>query len=298
MYQFLALLTGMLISVMVSVNGNLSGSFGVFYAAVIIHIAGVIFSFFLCLLRGEKLFRAADVPPWAYLGGVIGVLTTLFNNYSCAYISMTSIVALGLLGQCISSNILDAFGLFGMKKRPIRGSVWFGIALSCVGVVIMLDSSVAGGLSAVLLSLSAGVTIVMARTVNARLSAETGALAGSFYNHLAGLPVCVVLALIFSSAGAVDLHALRPWMFCGGMMGVLTVMLLNITVPRLSSFRLTLLSFLGQISTGIVIDLAFRRAVSPRLFWGCVICTAGLLGGMILEWKSTKGLDLPAADIN
>ena len=30
MYEMLALLTGLILSVMVSVNGNLSGSFGVF----------------------------------------------------------------------------------------------------------------------------------------------------------------------------------------------------------------------------------------------------------------------------
>lgn len=44
MYEMLALLTGLILSVMVSVNGNLSGSFGVFRASVIIHVVGILFA--------------------------------------------------------------------------------------------------------------------------------------------------------------------------------------------------------------------------------------------------------------
>ena len=55
MYQLLVLLTGVIISVMVSVNGDLSKSFGTYYAAVIIHIIGIIFALVLCVIKKQKI---------------------------------------------------------------------------------------------------------------------------------------------------------------------------------------------------------------------------------------------------
>ncbi len=52
-----------------------------------------------------------------YLGGAIGVLTTLFHNLAFTKISVTSIIALSLFGQTITSLIVDKFGIFGMQKR-------------------------------------------------------------------------------------------------------------------------------------------------------------------------------------
>lgn len=289
MVQFLALLAGIIISVMVSVNGRLTGFFGVYCAAVIIHAAGVLFALFLCILKKRRIFKKTTLPLWAYLGGAIGVLTTLFNNYACTRLSMTSIVALGLLGQSVASNFLDASGLFGMKKHPLRKPAWAGIAISCVGVAFMIDKTILGGTLAVALSLAAGITVVLSRTVNARLSVETGALAGSLYNHLVGLPVCAVCAAALSPGQSAAPQGLRVWMFSGGMLGVLVVLLFNVTVPKLPAFQLTLLSFLGQIFTGIAIDVACGREISPRLFGGGVICAAGLLIGMLLDWAGTRG---------
>jgi len=283
MYQLLALLDGVIISIMVAVNGGLTGSVGVYNAAAVIHMVGVAFALLLCLLTKKRLFRKLHLPLWAYLGGVIGVLTTLFNSYSYAHLSLTGIVALGLLGQCVTANLLDACGLCGMKKRRISGAALLGIAMSCAGILVMLCGTASAGAAAVAASLGAGVTVVMSRTVNSRLAGEAGALAGSFYNHLVGLPVCVLLAAAAPAAQTIGVQTFRPWYLCGGMLGVVVVMLYNITIPRLPAFGLTLLSFSGQVFAGIALDLACGRAASPRLFWGGVVCAAGMLAGMLLE---------------
>ena len=68
MYEMLALLTGLILSVMVSVNGNLSGSFGVFRASVIIHVVGILFAFLLCTVRRENRKLSGHAQPgfiWA-----------------------------------------------------------------------------------------------------------------------------------------------------------------------------------------------------------------------------------------
>ena len=44
MYQLLALLTGVTLAVMVSVNGNLTAAYSVFVAAAIVHLVGSLFA--------------------------------------------------------------------------------------------------------------------------------------------------------------------------------------------------------------------------------------------------------------
>ena len=59
MYEMLALLTGLILSVMVSVNGNLSESFGVFRASVIIHVVGILFEMCIRDRLCWSIFRGA-----------------------------------------------------------------------------------------------------------------------------------------------------------------------------------------------------------------------------------------------
>ena len=49
MYQMLSFIIGIVIAVMISVNGTLSNCYDVFRSAVIIHIVGVIFATLLYL---------------------------------------------------------------------------------------------------------------------------------------------------------------------------------------------------------------------------------------------------------
>lgn len=288
MSMLLALLTGAVISIMVSINGGLTACVGEYTAAVVIHVVGTAFALILCLIRRERIFARRHAPAWAYLGGVIGVLTTFFNNFAFGRISVTSLTALGLLGQTMTAALMDGLGLLGMPRRGVAKSTWIGMGISLIGVAVMLDASIADAALAVIVSIAAGVTNVFSRTVNARLSQKASALTGSFFNHLTGLPCCLLLWLLAGGTALKPSAAPAPWMLCGGMLGVTVVLLLNITVPRIAAFRLTLLSFLGQIFTGLAIDLALGQNISGGLFWGGVICAAGLLASMAIEVISKK----------
>lgn len=288
MYYFLALLSGTVISIMVSINGGLTQLYGIYFAAVIIHIVGVLFSLILCILRKEKLTLKKVAPLWAYLGGVIGVLTTLFNNFAFGRINMTSIVALGLLGQSLTSILFDYFGCLDTQKRPIKKTSLIGLFPAVAGIFLMLDQSITDSFFAVILSLGAGATVVLSRTVNSRLSKETSPLVGSFINHLVGLPICIGLALSLPTEQLTLTSTVNPLIFLGGILGVLTVLLFNITVPKVSAFHLTLLSFIGQLFTGIILDLLQGRSYSTTSFIGGVVIGGGLLLNMGLEYGSNK----------
>ena len=273
MYQLFALLNGGVISVMVMLNGQLASFLGAYEAAAVIHVVGVVFAGTLCLLGRKRVWVKA--PLWAYAGGAIGVLSTLFNNFAFGHISMTSIVALSLLGQTITSTCLDHFGWLGSVKRPLNASLAVGLACSAAGIAVMLGGSLQGTLPAILFSIGAGVTVVLSRGVNGVLAARTGALAGSFINHLVGLPICLVLAAVLGTGGAGG--EIMFWSFCGGMLGVVTVSLFNITVPRLPALQVTLCSFVGQIFTGLLLDLVWGKGLSAASAWGGILVAAGVV---------------------
>jgi transporter family-2 protein len=286
MYQLLALLTGLTLSIMISINGNLSQQYGVFTASAIIHVVGSVFALLLCVIKKEKKHVWGYTPKWIYLGGAIGVFSTLFNNFSYGHISMTSIVALGLLGQTVTSITIDSLGLFGMKKHPFQKASLIGLIFSFSGIFTMLDHSVTAAVYAVCFSLGAGISVVMSRAVNARLAEKIGPLEGSLVNHLVGLPITVVIAIIAAATASSSISTgdpFRPWIYIGGMFGVTAVLLCNVIVPRVSAFRMTILTFLGQVSTGVLLDLLIGNRHLDASFKGGLIIAAGLVINMIVE---------------
>ncbi len=281
MYYLLSLLAGSIISVMVFLNGNLTSGYGTYLASVIIHIVGVVFAGTICFAKKAKIRSRA--PLWAYMGGAIGVLTTLFNNYAFGRVSMTSLVALGLLGQSLSAVALDSFGWLGVKKRRLNKYSVIGYLAAVIGIWVMLDQTASGALLAVILSLGAGVTVVLSRTINSSLSMETSPIVGSFINHVVGLPICIILALLLQPSFPISITGNSPFIYFGGVLGVVTVLLFNITVPKISAFQLTLLSFVGQIFMGILLDFVIGVEFSASTFTGGLIIAAGLVINMILE---------------
>ncbi len=286
MYQFLSFISGILLSVMISVNGSLSDQYGAFSAAVIIHVVGSLFALSFYMIHREKKALFTHRPKWIYLGGAIGVLTTIFSNLAFGHISMTSIVALGLLGQTVTSLFIDILGLFGMEKRPFQKTSLFGLAFAVFGVFLMLDNTVATGLTAVFISFGSGITVVLSRTVNAYLAKKIGALNGSLVNHLVGLPITAVIAIIVTRGTHLNIvsdHDFRIWIYLGGVFGVAAVMLFNIIVPQIPAFQLTMLVFVGQVFTGVFLDVMAGNYNSDTSFLGGTVIAAGIAVNMILE---------------
>lgn len=284
MYGLLSFLSGVILAVMLQANGGLSGQFGVYHAALYVHIVGAAFAVLLLLLTHQRVSGAGGLPLWMYLGGVIGVLTTVLHNLAFSHISLTSIMALGLLGQLALSCWMDHFGWFGMERRRQDLSVP-GVLLSVLGIAWMLDAPSSGGWGYILISLGAGISVVLSRTVNAHLSEHIGALQGSLINHLAGLPVCLLLAAVIPEQTVPQ--PFRPWIWCGGALGVVIVGICNITVPKLPACRLTLFTLCGQLCCGIVLDVLLGT-LDRREFGAGLLVAAGMISNQLLQLRRQK----------
>ena len=137
MYNITAVITGMLIALMVFFNGMLSQAVGSYPATVIIHTVGVIICFIFISIKKQKIFENHKLPVWMYLGGVIGVGTTLFNNMAFGHISISSILVLSFLGEITASLIIDQFGFFSLEKRKINKKKILSLLIMLSGIFII-----------------------------------------------------------------------------------------------------------------------------------------------------------------
>ncbi len=280
MAYFLSLLTGILISVMVAINGGLTERYGVYSATVIIHIAGLILIAAWVLIKREKPFAVFQARH-LYLGGAIGVFTTVFNNLAFGRISVSAILALGLFGQSVTGIFIDQYGWMGMPRHPFNKQKLIGLALILAGIAAMIDKF---ELVAVLVSLATGVTIIVSRTINAKLADLTSVPVSTFYNYVIGLVCAIILYFTLGSGESVNMAIAPNWyIYVGGWLGVCVVWLSNVTVMKVSAFYLSLLLFVGQVFSGIAVDAFLTQSFSPRNLIGGVLVAAGLIVNLILE---------------
>jgi len=284
LYYFLSLLTGILISVMIAFNGGLSELYGVYSATVIIHIVGLILITALALINRDRLFSKRQT--WfLYLGGALGVLTTVSNNLAFGRISVSAMLALGLFGQSIAGLMFDQYGFFNMPKYPFVKRKLIGLLFIIGGIVSMVNNF---EVIAVIVSFVAGVNIVISRTLNAKLAALTSVRTGTFYNYLIGLFVSIpVFLLLGRNEITLAEFAVSPnwFIYLGGMLGVCVVLLCNITVMKISALYLTLLIFIGQVFSGILIDVIISQELSLRNLIGGVLVAIGLCINLFLDSK-------------
>lgn len=285
MLDLTVILYGAVVAVMVTINGTLTNAIGVFPGTLVIHIVGSTFAFLLCRAKGlgRNLWRQG--PAWIYLGGAIGVISTVLQTAPYGIISVTSINALGLLGQTVTSVIFDMTGALGMKKQKVYWTNLVTFGCAGAGIWLMLDHIGLSAAGAVLMAGLSGFSVVLSRVVNAQLAEKTGALNGSLVNHLVGLMISGILAaaVIMAQGFHPAPAAANPLIYTGGIFGVICVGLLNLLVHKVASIKLTILSYVSQVFCGMALDYALGLAGSDSSFRGALVISAGMVAGMILE---------------
>ncbi len=106
---------GTLIAIMTLFNGTLANTFGNYTSSIIIHVIGLFSITFVLLISRSKFKIQKGIPVYLYSAGAIGVFSVIFSNLSFSKLGVSLTLALGLLGQSLSSIFIDHFGLLGMK---------------------------------------------------------------------------------------------------------------------------------------------------------------------------------------
>lgn len=137
MYYLLSVFIGFVISIMVALNGKLTDSFGIYLATFVIHVCAIIVLIIVLLLKKQKVKINSKLPIFYFSGGFLEVLTTVFNNYAFSYLGVSIMLSLCLLGQSITSLVLDCFHMFGHNQK-INFKTILGLILLVLGIVFMM----------------------------------------------------------------------------------------------------------------------------------------------------------------
>lgn len=134
----LAILAGTIVTIMNVFNGQLSNQVGVYLSTVIIHLVGLFTLIIIMAIKKQKISFQNHIPLILYTGGMIGVFTVLFNVISISTIGAALVTALGLLGQMLTSLVLEYKGWLGAKKRTLTFQKVISLVLVMIGIGVMI----------------------------------------------------------------------------------------------------------------------------------------------------------------
>ena len=137
MNYFVSVFTGVILAVMVSLNGGVSNTAGNYASSVIIHFIGLIGIIFVLIFTKSKIKNLKGIPFYMFSGGLIGVLTVLFTNASSSVLGVSLTVSLTLLGQLVTSLVIDNFGYFNMPVVKFDKRKILGLVIIITGIYVM-----------------------------------------------------------------------------------------------------------------------------------------------------------------
>ena len=142
----------------------------------------------------------------------------------------------------------------------------------------------------ILISIASGAIVVISRILNTRLAEKVGLLESSFFNYLTGLLSALILfSIIKDKITFTELYTIPFWAYLGGALGIIIVILSSVVTPKMSSFYTTLIIFIGQLFTGIIIDCITLKTIPfPKIIGGLLVI-AGLGYNLHID-SETEGL--------
>lgn len=144
----------------------------------------------------------------------------------------------------------------------------------------------------IMISIISGAIVVISRILNTRLSEKVGLLESSFYNYLTGLISALILfALVKDKFTSSQLSTIPIWAYLGGVLGIIIVILSSVVTSKMSSFYITLIIFIGQLFSGIIIDCLTIKTIPIQKIIGGLLVILGL--GYNLYIDSGKKASLP-----
>ncbi len=138
MNNLISAFIGALISIMTMLNGTLANKLGNYTANTLIHTVGLFSIIIVLFMRKSKVKFDKSLPIYLYSAGVIGVFTVLFTNLSFAVLGVSIPLALGLLGQSVTSIVIDHFGLLDMQPIKFEKRKFIGLTFIVIGICVMI----------------------------------------------------------------------------------------------------------------------------------------------------------------
>lgn len=140
----------------------------------------------------------------------------------------------------------------------------------------------------IILAVFCGCITIISMIINSHLAKKIGTLQGTLINYIVGLTTTILLMIIVKSSANLPFSSFIKipwWALLGGLLGVAVVASSNIVLPKIPTIYTTLLIFIGQLFTGILIDYFRVGFISKGKIIGGILILLGLLYNSNVEKK-------------
>lgn len=211
--------------------------------------------------------RARGIPWWMLAGGAAGALTVATQGLAVGVIGVSLFTVGVVAGQAMNGLILDrvGYGPAGVVAVTLPRVLGALLALAAVGLGLLGDGVSGIPLWMLVLPFAAGIGIAWQQATNGRLRQRVGTpLTATLVNFIGGTVLLVLAALVHVlAAGATDPLPSEPWLYLGGAVGVVYIMLSAALVSYTGVLLLGLGVVVGQLLASVVIDALWPATGSP-----------------------------------
>ena len=257
-----ALAGAVLVGVLTAIQARINGQLGLrlddgFTAAVISFGSGLVVLIVLSALlpagiRGFRALasgvRARTIPWWMLAGGAAGAFTVETQGLAVAIIGV-SLFTVGV----VAGQTLSGLGVVAVTMPRVAGG---GLALAAVAI------SLQGGVLErvpwwmLVMPVIAGAGIAWQQATNGRLRQRVGTpLTATLVNFIGGTAILLAVAVIHTViAGPPAAYPTDPWLYLGGVVGVVYIFMSAALVVHTGVLLLGLGAVAGQLVTAFALD--------------------------------------------
>ena len=148
---------------------------------------------------------------------------------------------------------------------------------------------------AIIVSVLAGISVVFGRIFNSKMAERMGLFQGALINYIAGLIISILLTLVMREYlvfSHEQFMGIPLWAYLGGILGIGIVVLSSYLTQKVSAFYLTLLIFLGQLATGVLIDYFVTQEIPFGKSIGGGLVIVGFLYNLKIDHQEEQLVDL------
>lgn len=274
-----AVLVGVLTAAQARVNGQLGARIGDGLTAAVISFGSGLFVLIVLtgllpdgrrgLARLIEGTRGRTIPWWMLAGGLAGALTVATQGIAVAFIGVSLFTVGVVAGQTLCGLVLDRTGYGPAGVVAVTMPRVTGGALALLAVVVSLQGGVLDQVPwwMLLMPFLAGIGIAWQQATNGRLRQRVGTpLTATLVNFAGGTLVLVIAALVH---GAIARPVLtvpgEPWLYLGGVTGVVYIFLSAVIVVHTGVLLFGLGAVAGQLIAAFLLDLLWPAAAGAGL---------------------------------
>lgn len=286
----LAITVGLLSVVQSRINGELALRVGNGLEAAMLSFGGgllliaVIVAVVPSARHGVGRLRAGLRPPrpslrrWMLLGGIGGATFVASQGLVVPVTGVALFTVAIVAGLTGNSLVADRLGVGPGGRRPVTGPRVVAAVISVAGVAVAVSGELGGDLTTgeaawLLLALLAGGLVAIQQGLNGRVAVAAGSpLTAALVNFIVGFTALLLLGGLTDAIGGAGFTAPpAPWseplLWLGGPIGVAFVGIASWVVRGLGVLLFSLLTIIGQLGGGVLVDLIDPVPGGPAVIW-------------------------------